>query len=271
QRRQGPVRDEQRRRPESRQGRRAAEAGRGFVARKCPAAAHERSHGSGDDHLLGDHLSARRRGEGARAAALNESWRSTSMRTREDHPRTWRGVVGGAALVTVVAGGWTTQQVKVAEMKTSGKAPTYCPFLGPELCAKLTPTETPGRFSTGGGEPVMSLRYVNPDAHWTQYKKVMIAPVSFWAGDDTSVSQADQQALTNYFAQALNDALSKKFPIVRKPGPGVMEVQVAIDDIGKAVPVLRSVSMVIPQARVLATLKYVATGTYAFVGSAQAE
>ena len=43
------------------------------------------------------------------------------------------------------------------------------------------------------------------------------------------------------------------------------------DDIGKATPVLRTVSMVIPQARALATLKYVATGTYAFVGSAQAE
>jgi len=50
-----------------------------------------------------------------------------------------------------------------------------------------------------------------------------------------------------------------------------MEVAIAIDEIGKATPVLRTVSMVIPQARALATLKYAATGTYAFVGSAQAE
>ena len=99
----------------------------------------------------------------------------------------------------------------------------------------------------------------------------MLFRSSFWGGDDTTVSQADQQALTDYFTKALNDALSKKFPVVDKPGPGVMEVQVAIDDITKAVPVLRTVSMVIPQARALATLKYVATGTYAFVGSAQAE
>jgi hypothetical protein len=35
--------------------------------------------------------------------------------------------------------------------------------------------------------------------------------------------------------------------------------------------VLRSVSMVIPQARALGTLKYLATGTYPFVGEAQAE
>ena len=36
-------------------------------------------------------------------------------------------------------------------------------------------------------------------------------------------------------------------------------------------PVLRSVSVVVPQARVLNVLKYAATGTYAFVGSATAE
>jgi len=35
--------------------------------------------------------------------------------------------------------------------------------------------------------------------------------------------------------------------------------------------VLRTVSMAIPQARVLGTLKYAATGTYPFVGSAQGE
>ena len=55
------------------------------------------------------------------------------------------------------------------------------------------------------------------------------------------------------------------------PGPGVMRVQVALEDVSGAVPVLRSISMIIPQARVLATLKLAATGTYPFVGSAQAE
>ena len=178
-------------------------------------------------------------------------------------------VASGVVLATVMAGCATTQQVKVSD-----KPGTYCPFLGSDICAKLVATDTPGRFSgaaTGGGEPVMGLRYVNPNAKWTQYKKVLIAPVSFWGGEDTKVSKADQVALTDYFTKALNDELSKKFQVVEKPGPGVMEIAVAIDDIGKAVPVLRTVSMVIPQARALATLKYLATGTYAFVGSAQAE
>ena len=176
----------------------------------------------------------------------------------------------GATLAAVIAGCSTTQQVKV-----SAKPETYCPFLGNYICANLTATEVPGRFSGAaagvGAEPVMGLRYINPNARWTQYTKVIIAPVSFWAGDDTTVSHADQVAVTGYFTNALHDALSQKFQVVDQPGPGVMEVQVAIDEIGKATPVLRTVSMVIPQARALATLKYVATGTYAFVGSAQAE
>jgi len=186
--------------------------------------------------------------------------------------RASRLAIGAAGLwvMAVLAGCATTQQVKVAD-----KPPVYCPFLGNDVCSKLTPSTTPGRFSSaaaGGGEDaVMGLRYVNPNARWTEYKKVIIGPVSFWGGDDTRVSKADQLALTNYFTKALNDALSQKFQVVDKPGPGVMEVQIAIDDIGKATPVLRTVSMVIPQARALATLKYVATGTYAFVGSAQAE
>jgi hypothetical protein len=169
-----------------------------------------------------------------------------------------------------LAGCTTTQQVEVGEVEGGEDSATYCPFLGAELCAQLTPTEMPGRFS-GRAEPVMGLRYMNPDAQWTQYEKVMIAPVTFWGADDTSVSQEDQLALANYFTTALNAALSQRFPIVDQAGAGVMELQVAIDDIGEAVPVLRTVSMIVPQARMLGTLKYVATGTYAFVGSAQAE
>ena len=43
----------------------------------------------------------------------------------------------------------------------------------------------------------------------------------------------------------------------------------ALTDAEAATPVLRSISMLVPQARVLATLKYLATGSYPFVGGAQ--
>jgi len=192
------------------------------------------------------------------------------------HDRRWRisssTVLAGLAAAMLVAGCATTQQVKVSQQS----AQTSCAFLGNTVCGKLTTQDTPGRFSSaatsGGGEPVASLRYINPSAQWTQYSKVMIPPVTFWAGDEgAGVSPADQLRLTDYFYQSLQQQLSTKFQVVREPGPGVMEVEVALVDATSATPILRTISMIIPQARALATLKYVATGTYAFVGGATAE
>lgn len=179
-----------------------------------------------------------------------------------------RGAMAALAFAAISTGCAMTQQVKVSDQ-------SYCPFLGNDLCTKLVPSDTPGRFSeaaiTGGGTQRVALRYINPDAQWSQYKKVIVAPVTFWAGDDTKVSPADQQLLTSYAYKALYDALSQKFQVVDQAGPGVMVVHVAIEDASTATPVLRTVSMLVPQARGLATLKYLATGTYAFVGGAQAE
>jgi hypothetical protein len=42
-----------------------------------------------------------------------------------------------------------------------------------------------------------------------------------------------------------------------------------LPDATSAGPVLRSISVVVPQARLLSAIKKAATGTYAFVGSAQ--
>ncbi len=50
-----------------------------------------------------------------------------------------------------------------------------------------------------------------------------------------------------------------------------MKLQAALTDAEGATPGLRTISMVVPQARTLNTLKYAVTGTYAFVGGAQGE
>jgi hypothetical protein len=122
-----------------------------------------------------------------------------------------------------------------------------------------------------GNDKQAGLRYINPQAQWTQYKKVMVAPVTFWGSDATKVSATDQQTLVNYFQQQLKEQISKKFTIVDQPGPGVLKVAVALTDAEAATPGLRTVSMVIPQAHMISNLKYLATGTFPFVGAAQAE
>src|SRR5207245_10849181 len=68
--------------------------------------------------------------------------------------------------------------------------------------------------------------------------------------------------------------LSSCFPTRRSsdlPGPDVMKLAVGIVDASAATPVPRSISMLIPQARAIATLKYIGTGSYPFVGGLQAE
>ena len=163
--------------------------------------------------------------------------------------------VVGFALATAMSGCGLTQQVQVSNQN-------YCPFLGSSLCAKLTPTNNPND---------VDLRWVNPNAQWTKYNKVLIEPVGFWAGEGSKVSAADQRTLTTFFSKVLEEQLSKKFQVVTQPGPGVMAISVALEDATTSTPVLRSLSLVEPHLRLIASLKYLATGTFPFVGSAQAE
>src|SRR5208282_6398561 len=148
--------------------------------------------------------------------------------------------------------------------RASGETPAPPPptgFLGNDY-SLLTPP-------TAGSDQNAALRYVNPNANWASYNKIMIAPVTFWAADDSKVSAADQQALCNYMYTVLVGDLGKTFAIVDQPGLGVIKVSAALTDATSAVPVLRTISVVVPQARAVSVIKMAATGTYAFVGSAQ--
>lgn len=167
-----------------------------------------------------------------------------------------RGSFAIAALGLVFLAGCTTVQ----------KAPVTqsdirCGLIG-KYCDKLTP----------GTDEQASLRYVNPKAQWTQYTKAMIDPVSvFGSIERKQLSQSDEQAIINYFQQTLRDHYGKNFQLVDQPGPGVLRVSVGLTDAEESTPVLRNVSMIIPQAHMLSNLAYLATGKFPFVGKAQAE
>jgi len=156
---------------------------------------------------------------------------------------------------TLVGGGCaTTQQGSLKSVKESG-------FLGDY--SKLTP-----------GDPAkgQALRiYMNPDARWSQYTKVMIDPVTYWGDDRSKPLPPDQEALTTYFRSALESQFGTKFKVVDKPGPGVMKLHVAITDADSAVPALRTVSLVIPQLRAVNMAQSLATDQWAFAGSCEVE
>ena len=170
----------------------------------------------------------------------------------------------GLAAVLFVAGCSTTVESTPAAAKALESGGTLPPavtgFFGPDA-SKLAP----------GPQGGAALAYVNPNAQWSSYTKIQLMPVEFWAAADSKVSTADQQTLTEYFYNQLQTDIAKSFTLVSQPGPGVLTIRVALMDATTAVPGLRTVSVIVPQARVLNLAQSMATDSYAFVGSAEAE
>lgn len=121
-----------------------------------------------------------------------------------------------------------------------------------------------------GQEGQAAMVYINPNAQWSRYNKIMLEPVEFWDSADSTVSPSDQHTLTAYAYNKLKKDLQKNFTLVDQGGPGVLVLQVALVNASAATPGLRSVSVVIPQLRVINIAQSLATGSYAFVGSAEA-
>ena len=139
--------------------------------------------------------------------------------------------------------------------RAMGETPAPLPptgFLGNDYSLLTPPAE--------GSDQKAMLRYFNPNANWSSYNRIMIAPVTYWAADDSKVSAADQQTLCNYMYTVLQKDLGKNFVIVDQPGPGVIKLSAALTDATSAVPVLRSVSVIVPQARALSMIKMAGHG-----------
>jgi hypothetical protein len=166
-----------------------------------------------------------------------------------------------ALLMIALAGCAVTENETPGPADVSGSSVPQSGFLSPETYAKLL---------TGTKDQV-GLIYINPDAKWSQYTKVWIAPVTVGIGPNDNVSEQDQEILASYYYHSLEWNLSKNFTLVNQPGPGVLGVRMALIDATTATPVLRTISVVIPQARVLDAIDNMGAGSYAFVGTAQSE
>lgn len=68
------------------------------------------------------------------------------------------------------------------------------------------------------------LVYTNPGVNFSSYNKIIVAPVTFWADDDSKVSAADQPTLCNYMFNLKTQELSKNFTVINEPGPGVAKL-----------------------------------------------
>jgi hypothetical protein len=139
-------------------------------------------------------------------------------------------------------------------------------FLGDELYAKMTPGDESKL------EP--ALRWIDNSALSKDLKKIILDPVVVYRQPQHmggGNSNENAQILVNYFYNKLYLGLSKHFEIVTQPGPGTVRWQTAVTDYDQSWVALDMISTVVPQLRVVAELKGLATDKPTFVGGAQVE
>jgi len=122
---------------------------------------------------------------------------------------------------------------------TTPAPPPPSGFLGSDYSLLQPASANPGQKA--------ALAYTNPNANFASYSKIIIAPVTYWADNDSTLSSDQQQILCNYFYSVLQKGFSANFNVVTDPGPGVAKLAVALIDSSAATPVLRTISVVVPQ------------------------
>ena len=92
-----------------------------------------------------------------------------------------------------------------------------------------------------GGPGQVRLVYLNPEADWHAYHKVLLEPVTLWRSGKNSlgpVPEEDLLRLVSYFQKSLHDRLGADYQLVDAPGPGVMRIRLGITEARVADPIL---------------------------------
>jgi hypothetical protein len=155
--------------------------------------------------------------------------------------------------ITLFAGCSTPRQTR--EVSTSGFLKDY---------SQLKPRES--------GEA--KLLYINPEANFSKYSKIMFEPVTVWVGSDSKLAKLPQkevQGLVNYLDATVRKNLKQGYTLVDQAGPDVMRLRIAITEGKKAKVALNTLSSVMPPALIIDAVKFAATGTHTAVGEASLE
>jgi len=149
------------------------------------------------------HSEVKRRMDGAHAMTTNSRLSGILRRP------------GLAAFLCVVAAGagGCAQSVSSSEPSAARK------ILGSETAAPATSGFLKDCTQpTSGGQGKPSLVYIDSNAAWGNYGKILVDPVQFAAAPGSSVSSDDQQALYSYFYNKLRGDLQKHFTLAENAG-----------------------------------------------------
>jgi len=128
--------------------------------------------------------------------------------------------------------------LSTARREASRAAVIACLMLGVCACAagqsgKAKPAGFLGDYSQlrAGGEGQALLVYLNQQADFATYTKIMIDPVTIWRDASTGrIPPGEAQALADDLDDTLHVTLDGDYRIVENPGPDVLRLRVAITE-----------------------------------------
>ena len=123
---------------------------------------------------------------------------------------------------------------------------------------------------SGGADQV----YFKKGVDFKKYDKIMMEQVVFYFSKDSKykgMSADTINKLSDAFHKAMVKALRDEYPFVSEPGPGVLRARFAITDVKSAIPVLSSITTIMPIGLAISLVKKGVTGTHTNVGGASME
>ena len=125
-----------------------------------------------------------------------------------------------------------------------------------------------------GGEDRAALVYMKPGVDFKPYNKVMFDRIFVFLtpeAEKRAVDPAMLKELTDYYQNALLEAMKSGYQIVDKPGPGVLRIQVAITDVKASNPVSNTMSTIVPVGIAVAGATKATSGDNLGTGEAATE
>jgi hypothetical protein len=123
---------------------------------------------------------------------------------------------------------------------------------------------------SGGADLV----YFKEGVDFKSYDKIMMDQVEFYFSEDSKYKGMNADTLSKLseaFHQAMVKELKDRYPFVSEPGPGVLRVRPAITKVDSAIPVVASITSVMPYGLALSIVKKGITGEHMNVGGAAME
>jgi hypothetical protein len=172
--------------------------------------------------------------------------------------RTINKAIFATALALILAAGCSATRRSGMSIEESGFLTDY---------SRLSETDS---TIPGDSGPRPRLHYINTDADWAAYNKVLVDPIIFFSSEDVE-PHPEIQILLNYFWAELRKELNQDYELVDTPQPGTLRITIALTRAGERNVTLDTVSTYVPFGRALAELQGITKGKPSFVGYAKVE